>query len=93
MARDAIEGGEQKVELRELVVRAAVKARKLVRGGAKLALAGRLGNATHYVLPCFFCLRQFDSIFGCARWPVVDDDAGGNKTGNANPGGLDCTGR
>ncbi len=92
-----------KVELRELVVLAEVVLRKPdvreadvrkpdVRG-PKSALAGRLGIAAHCVLPCLFCLGEFDNVSDCARWPELDDGILGNQTGNVNPGGLDCTDR
>jgi len=98
----------RKVELRELAVLAGVVVRKLdvrkldvrganVRGanvrGPKLALAGRLAIAAHCVLPCAFCLEEFDNDSDCARWPGLDDGIRGNQTGNVNPGGLDCSER
>ena len=87
-----------KVELRELEVLAGVVIRKPdvreadVRG-PKLALAGRLGIAAHCVLPCVYCLGEFDNVSDCARWPELDDGVHGNQTDNVNPGGFDCTGR
>ena len=93
----------RKVELRELAVLAGVVVRKLdarnldIRGanvrGPKLALAGRLAIAAHCVLPCAFCLEEFDNDSDCARWPGLDDGIRGNQTGNVNPGGLDCSER
>jgi hypothetical protein len=80
------------VELRELAVLPGVVIGKLYVGGPKLALAGRLGIAAHCVLPCAFCLGEFDNVSGCARWPELDDGVHGNQTGNVNPGGFDCTG-
>jgi len=93
----------RKVELRELAVLAGVVVRKLdarnldIRGanvrGPKLSLAGRLAIAARYVLPCAFCLEEFDNDSDCARWPGLDDGIRGNQTGNVNPGGLDCSER
>ena len=92
-----------KVELRELAVLAGVVVRKLdvrnldIRGanvrGPKWALAGRLAIAAHCVLPCAFCLGEFDNVSDCARWPELDDGIRGTQTGNVNPGGLDCSER
>jgi len=58
---------------------------------AQVVLAVRLDIAANCVLPCVFCLPEFDNIFGCARWSVVGDGVHGIQTGNVNRRDLDCT--
>jgi hypothetical protein len=97
----------ENVQLRQLVVREEVALRPRLLVGAKEVLVvaqevlvvaqevlvGRWDIAARCVLPCFFCLEEFDNIFGCARWPVRDDGAGGIQTDNVNLADFDCTER
>ena len=58
---------------------------------AEAVLAVRLDIAANCVLPCVFCLPEFDIVCGCVRWPVVGDGVHDIQTDNAIRRDPDCT--